>query len=182
MASLHEDRDNPLPSSSVPSDGNAEQHDKEKGEERLGSDSDDEVLEAEEDELYDDEEDDQLEADRQVRGRGGGNMVVLSCPACFSVLTTDCQRHHIYKTQWRAMFVQNCAVREIDAMEAPGRGGKGSRAAANAAGPGYDGYEEEDEEEEEEVVKPVDCAVCGASVGVMDSDEVYHFFNVVPSV
>ena len=52
---------------------------------------------------------------------------VLNCPACFtgekdvsqlncllmafiSVLCLDCQRHEIYKTQYRAMFVINCTV------------------------------------------------------------------------
>ncbi len=117
------------------------------------------------DELYDDEEDDRLEAEAALRAGRGENMVTLSCPACFTVLTTDCQRHVIYKTQWRAMFVQNCVVRAVDAMASSRSGG--------GAG---------EEEEEEDVVAPVDCGHCGASVGVQDSDEVYHFFNVVPSV
>jgi hypothetical protein len=33
-----------------------------------------------------------------------------------------------------------------------------------------------------EAVKPVTCGSCGAQVGVLDSDEVYHFFGVIPSV
>ncbi|KAB7494118.1 E2F-associated phosphoprotein [Armadillidium nasatum] len=35
---------------------------------------------------------------------------VLNCPACFSTLCHDCQRHEIYKNQYRAMFVFNCVV------------------------------------------------------------------------
>lgn len=35
---------------------------------------------------------------------------VLNCPACASLLCTDCQRHQVYQTQYRAMFVFNCAV------------------------------------------------------------------------
>ena len=35
---------------------------------------------------------------------------ILNCPACISLLCTDCQRHEVYHTQYRAMFVFNCAV------------------------------------------------------------------------
>src|SRR5690606_6682444 len=34
---------------------------------------------------------------------------------------------------------------------------------------------------EPEIYYPVHCAICDVQVAVMDTDEVYHFFNVVPS-
>lgn len=34
---------------------------------------------------------------------------------------------------------------------------------------------------ERETFKPVCCSVCSTEVGVIDEDEVYHFFNVLPS-
>ena len=39
-----------------------------------------------------------------------------------------------------------------------------------------------DEKVKEDAVEPVECEQCGATVGVRDSEEIYHFFNVVPSV
>jgi hypothetical protein len=33
-----------------------------------------------------------------------------------------------------------------------------------------------------EVFQPVMCSACGTEVGVLDSDEVYHFFDVFPNV
>ncbi|UXI16778.1 39S ribosomal protein [Sarcoptes scabiei] len=38
------------------------------------------------------------------------NDVKLNCPCCLSLLCLDCQRHEIYKTQYRAMFVVNCRI------------------------------------------------------------------------
>lgn len=35
---------------------------------------------------------------------------VLNCPACLTPLCLDCQRHDLYPTQFRAMFVMNCSV------------------------------------------------------------------------
>jgi len=36
---------------------------------------------------------------------------VLSCPCCFTIVCMDCQQHERYENQYRAMFVQNIAVR-----------------------------------------------------------------------
>merc|ERR1712126_521804 len=44
---------------------------------------------------------------------------VLNCPACFTVLCLDCQRHEIYRTQYRAMFVMNCSVNTSVKMKFP---------------------------------------------------------------
>lgn len=35
---------------------------------------------------------------------------ILNCPGCLTMLCADCQRHAIYNTQFRAMFVFSCKV------------------------------------------------------------------------
>merc|ERR1712126_533791 len=37
---------------------------------------------------------------------------ILNCPACMSTVCVDCQRHDLYKNQYRAMFVLNCNIVE----------------------------------------------------------------------
>jgi hypothetical protein len=36
-----------------------------------------------------------------------GSDAVLNCPACFSVLCIDCQRHETYKHQVKKLHVEN---------------------------------------------------------------------------
>lgn len=122
-------------------------------------------MKVEPDELYDEDEDDEVvgEGASGEDGAAAGS-VRLTCPSCFESLCTDCQRHARHKTQWRAMFVTNCVVDTTTRLT-----GKGAAAAAAA------------EAEEEDVVFPVTCESCGAAVGVQDSDEVFHFFGVIPS-
>ena len=38
-----------------------------------------------------------------------------------------------------------------------------------------------EEEDEGEDYNPVKCETCGTEVAVYDKDEIYHFFNVIPS-
>ena len=124
----------------------------------------------------------------------GGNVsklpnsdAVLNCPACFtgeirklfvsmikmtflSVLCLDCQRHEIYKTQYRAMFVINCTVDTTQKMSFPLKSKKGGRAKKSAGVGGVgDSYH------------PVSCDTCNTEVAMYDQEEIYHFFNVVSS-
>jgi len=96
---------------------------------------------------------------------------VLNCPACFTVLCLDCQRHALYKTQYRAMFVINCTVLTDQKLKFPvtkkAKKGKGKGRA-----PVLDPSEE---------FHPVQCDSCKTEVAMYDTDEVYHFFNVVAS-
>eukprot|EP00897_Mesotaenium_endlicherianum_P001727 jgi/Mesen1/1582/ME000134S00699 len=133
------------------------------------------------DELYDEGEDERVEAWlRKQPGHGGRQSdAILSCPACLTSLCFDCQRHERYKGQYRAMFVRNCKaaqgeVLRVDAsrQQQPGRA-RGSR--PKKADPAPRGMEADS------TYTPVDCAVCGTRVAVLDSDEVYHFFNIIPS-
>lgn len=58
----------------------------------------------------------------------------------------------MYHTQFRSMFVHNCNVDKTKKLI-------------------YG----------EEIYHPVFCKNCGAQVAVFDKDEVYHFFDVIPS-
>lgn len=120
------------------------------GDDVLSSDDD---APQERDPLYDDARDEADEAWVTKRFVKGGRVsdAVLSCPACFTNVCFDCQRHEVYKTQYRAMFVQNCRVGAVPPSSPPG------------------------------TEAPVFCTDCNTQVGVMDSEEVYHFFNVLPS-
>ena len=97
-------------------------------------DSDDEPIVVQ-DELYDEEEDDELELDQVQQGNVAASQT-LSCPCCFTVICTDCQRHEKHHNQWRAMFVQDCLVRP-DQLQAAADG---------------------------EVVSTVECGKCGTTV------------------
>jgi len=93
---------------------------------------------------------------------------VLNCPACFAVLCLDCQRHEIYRTQYRAMFVMNCSVKTDTKMKFPVKfkGGRKKKAAFP---------------DSDEFYNPVTCDTCNTEVAMYDKDEIYHFFNVVAS-
>lgn len=83
---------------------------------------------------------------------------VLSCPACFTLVCLDCQRHESFGNQWRALFAQNVRVLSDNKLTMGG--------AADASGEWY---------------FKVLCDYCEVEVGVQDQDEVFHFFDVFPS-
>ncbi|PIC42401.1 hypothetical protein B9Z55_009493 [Caenorhabditis nigoni] len=132
--------------------------------------------------LYDDQEDDDNEKwVREHRKITRGQEVpdgeadgVLSCPGCMVELTRDCQRHEIYKTQYRAMFVSNCQLDgEKVAVEKTGKEKRRDRQKAKKSGKADGPVLPED------MYTQVKCSSCGTIVAMMDSDEVYHFFNVL---
>ncbi|CAB3403331.1 unnamed protein product [Caenorhabditis bovis] len=132
--------------------------------------------------FYDDEEDEENEKwvkDRRREDRGddlpGDNEIdgVLSCPGCMIELTRDCQRHEIYKTQYRAMFVSNCRLDdEKMTVEKTGKARRKEKQRQVRAGVPTS-------LNDDDLFTPVKCALCGTLVAMMDSDEVYHFFNVL---
>ena len=84
----------------------------------------------------------------------------LNCPACFTLLCVDCQQHVEYENQFRAMFVKNCRVDEETVLT----------------------YDADASGESPEEYNPVYCSECGTQVGVFSpEEEIYHFFNVIPS-
>lgn len=130
-------------------------------------------------------------------------------PGCFNTLTVACQQHTKYHNQFRAMLVMNCSVDKSRVMQAVGppsrQDGKiqqerrqhhqhaqqqavGEQVPAPAAaavqqGEGADAAASAQPQDTEAAERfwPVSCATCGTEVGVVDGDEVYHFFHVFPS-
>lgn len=105
----------------------------------------------------------------------------LDCPGCMTTLCFDSQRHSLYRTQYRAMFVQHCVTDsekplKYAAQRNPAGSGKQRKAQAAAVAVSAS---ETGQSEGEEVYFPVRCEVCDTQVGVQDTDEVYHFFNVL---
>ena len=83
-------------------------------------------------------------------------------------------RHEKYVTQYRAVFVVNCKVgseRVVEQRNPKRKAGKrNGESVEGIANPAVG-----------ETFKQVCCVVCSTEVGVMDGEDVYHFFNVLPS-
>ncbi|KAI4328591.1 hypothetical protein L6164_020931 [Bauhinia variegata] len=136
---------------------------------------DDEIDYTTKPEFYDPDLDDKDELWVHKKRRGRDSDAVLSCPACFTTLCLECQRHEKYLTQYRAIFVINCKIENNQVMRqnnSSSRRGKRERE-------GSDGSKAHSTEVG--TFKQVCCSVCLTEVGVIDEDEVYHFFNVLPS-
>ncbi|XP_027154664.1 E2F-associated phosphoprotein [Coffea eugenioides] len=124
-------------------------------------------------EFYDPNLDDKDELWVQKKRKGHNSDAVLSCPACFTTLCLDCQRHEKYLTQYRAVFVINCKIKSYQVSQHGSKRKRGRRHGTSS--------ETEADSVAGEAVKPVCCSVCSTDVGVIDEEEVYHFFNVLPS-
>lgn len=96
---------------------------------------------------------------------------VLNCPACLSLLCLDCQRHELYRNQYRAMFVSNCTIVMEETLSFPIKQKKLRRKSSGQCS--ADGKDDS--------FHPVQCSVCKTGVAVYDTDEIYHFFNVLAS-
>lgn len=100
---------------------------------------------------------------------------VLDCPACMTTLCLDCQRHDTYKSQYRAMFVMNCTVDFKELLKYPQVNNKRKRKKQKSSAT------QDTSSETEDKFHPVKCNECNTVVGVYDTDEIYHFFNVLAS-
>ncbi|VDK83161.1 unnamed protein product [Litomosoides sigmodontis] len=124
----------------------------------------------------------QDEKAKQKKDQDHETDAVLSCPACMSLLTRDCQRHEIYLNQYRAIFVENCNVVKNEVLFLPQSGRSRRKARKNAAGikpnalvdPANIGTLPK-----EDLFHPVLCSVCATNIGVCSHEEVFHFFNVL---
>lgn len=83
-------------------------------------------------------------------------------------------------TQYRAMFVRNCTVRTDQILREGKQEKKSKRKRKTNAGPDL-GSSEPKDDAQGLIYRPVCCLVCSTEVGVLDEEEVYHFFNVIPS-
>ncbi|KAF5175811.1 E2f-associated phosphoprotein [Thalictrum thalictroides] len=134
--------------------------------------SDDDVIDySVKPEFYDPELDAKDELWVHKKRSGVVSDAVLSCPACFTTLCLESQRHEKIVTQYRAVFVENCKIKNEEVVQVESNKKQLKRKR------GKNGFEAV----ESGKVKPVCCLVCSARVGVIDEDEVYHFFDVIPS-
>eukprot|EP00249_Psilotum_nudum_P007493 c20603_g1_i2 orf=362-913(-) len=143
--------------------------------------SDDELLLDQRPEFYDSDLDDRDEAWVERRRKGRKSDAILSCPACFTTLCIDCQRHEKYVTQYRAMLVLNCKVVENQRLRFPVENRRNNLKRSQKTSSSHGETIAEDSQTKDEVYKPVCCSVCETEVAVMDKKEVYHFFNIMPS-
>lgn len=135
---------------------------------------DDEIDYSVKPEFYDPSLDDKDELWVQKRRKGRNSDAVLSCPACFTTLSLECQRHEKYVTQYRAVFATNCKIGSDQVLQQnnpkPTAGKRGRKSGGSEAGSARS-----------ETFYKVTCSACSTEVGVIDEEEVYHFFNVLPS-
>ncbi|KAF9107120.1 hypothetical protein BGX29_007337 [Mortierella sp. GBA35] len=136
---------------------------------------------------------------------------ILSCPMCLTQLCFDCQQHEIYTHQFRAMFVEHCRVVETERLRFPNvpkkannnnkkskranntlassaQGSSLSSITTSSSSQGSTGAEEAPHEfkpsvddDMDAVYNPVVCEICNTKVALMDQDEVFHFFNIIPT-
>ncbi|RZC61819.1 hypothetical protein C5167_023620 [Papaver somniferum] len=136
---------------------------------------DDEIDYSVKPEFYDPKLDNKDELWVQKERKGRDSDAVLTCPACFTTLCLECQRHEKYLTQYRAIFIVNCKIKINQVLRPSNQKPKTSKKRGRERG-GID----EVGASTKETFKPVCCVVCSTEVGVIDEDEVYHFFNVLP--
>ncbi|XP_057297962.1 E2F-associated phosphoprotein-like isoform X2 [Hydractinia symbiolongicarpus] len=111
---------------------------------------------------------------------------MLSCPACMITVCVDCQRHDLYKNQFRAMFVMNCQVINDQLLRYEHK--NKSKKRRKKEGPGklveFEPVSSAGKSTElgEELYHPVQCTSCQTEIAVYDKDEIYHFFNVIESI
>lgn len=118
------------------------------------------------------------------KSSGPTSDAVLDCPACMTTLCIDCQRHDIYPNQYRAMFVMNCKINKTELLSVPEQAAKKKFKKAKVASqtsPGESSDAKDDDISTKDKFHPVLCVECDTVVGVFDFDEVYHFFNILPS-
>lgn len=109
----------------------------------------------------------------------------LSCPRCFAIVCTDCQRHEKYSDQYRAMFVRNIAVDWDDVWVYDDHRKALVRTTATppTAAPSSDAAVAADSNVDvSERYCTVTCANCDTQVAVLNPiDEVYHFTGCLAS-
>ncbi|KAJ1677898.1 hypothetical protein EV182_005209 [Spiromyces aspiralis] len=118
-----------------------------------------------------------------VKGRRKGSQV-LACPGCFTQICWNSQPHVKYHGQYRAMFVENCQVDEGKRLYYPRESATAQpvRRTVGPDGGASTGSAEEELRQESDVYRPVKCDECGTTVGVVDEEEVYHLFHVLPEL
>ena len=147
-------------SSSSSSSGDASSEDDSDDKQRFTSssssddDDDDERAnnaEKEKELFYDSNLDDKDE--KFIRKRNNPD-AILSCPACFSTVCTQCQQHLTFDLQYRAIESFGTKISTSEVLKDKRSSFKG---------------------------RTVVCEACEETVAIIDEENVYHFFNVIPS-
>ena len=144
-------------SSSSSSSGDASSEDDSDDKERFASSSDDDdderanTAEKEKELFYDSNLDDKDE--KFIRKRNNTD-AILSCPACFSTVCTQCQQHLTFDLQYRAIESFGTKISTSEVLKDKRSSFKGRK---------------------------VVCEACEETVAIIDEENVYHFFNVIPS-
>ena len=107
--------------------------------------------EKEEELFYDSNLDDKDE--KFIRKRNNTD-AILSCPACFSTVCTQCQQHLTFDLQYRAIESFGTKISTSEVLKDKRSSFKGRK---------------------------VVCEACEETVAIIDEENVYHFFNVIPS-
>lgn len=109
------------------------------------------------------------------------------CRQLIQYLFLHC-RHDLYKHQYRAMFVMNCKVTEDEVLryEPSQQHNSGKKRKKGQKGKLVQHTQQGDnltsaDSAAAERYHPVTCIECNSEVAVYDSDEIYHFFNVLAS-
>ena len=91
-------------------------------------------------------------------------------------------RHDIYPNQYRAMFVMNCKVNTSEQLSVPEQTAKKKFKKGKNSGQGQGDSTDSQSSASRDAFHPVLCEECDTVVGVIDVEEVYHFFNVLASL
>lgn len=132
---------------------------------------------------------------RGLSGTKGAEVVSdaqLSCPLCFTTVCLECQRHARYHTQFRAVHAMNVVVRDDETLSMSDISGQrikrpskqtksGARRNQHPFSRPSDAPRGKSRQGKEEIFHPVYCKECDHRVGVMDEEEVFHFFGVIAS-
>ncbi|KAF9174036.1 hypothetical protein BGX21_003656 [Mortierella sp. AD011] len=107
-------------------------------------------------------------------------------------LCFDCQQHEFYPHQFRAMFVENCRVLDNEILRFPKEAaakkrnrnnndnGKDIKTSLAKSSDFAQGFKPSTDDDDDMAYHPVVCEICNTKVALMDQDEVFHFFNVIP--
>lgn len=131
---------------------------------------------------------------------------ILDCPSCMTRVTNNCQRHETFKNHYRAMFVDNCHVdftqeiivkptkssrrqmhqirrqvapvdKNLEAISTEQMDCEYMTEDSNSKHSSLPSINSDDKS----IFFRVRCAKCSTLVGMLDRDEVYHFYNVLAS-
>ncbi|CAB9505994.1 e2F-associated phosphoprotein [Seminavis robusta] len=115
---------------------------------------------------------------------------VLSCPCCFNIVCMDCQKHHRFNNQFRAMFVMGITVdwqhmlKYDKKVQGLTRWYPSQQSSSNnhQNSPIVAPDHQHSTKEDNPIYYAVSCANCQTQVAALDmTDEVYHFYDCLAS-